>query len=362
MNENEMMWWKSRSYQPFGDHHNTIDWAWFVLGTAERTLDGGPPMLVQCLTEGSCNVEKAVEAVQSIGLRLVLEMHGDRQRFVLAHEHAVVEVQRRRIEYASDDAALFARLNEAMQSCFQVRTAVDAIYMLAKAEDGYRLKPIGAAGCPLERGNYAAEVLADFDHVAADLNAQSPCGRLIVLTGEPGSGKSFLVRGLLSAGVKARFVLVPPHLVGELGDPDVLPSLVDRDDDDEDEDEHHKALVLVLEDGDMCLVPRMGDNMSTVQSVLNLGDGLLGSLLGVRLLVTTNAPKLKMDTAVTRDGRLCRNVEVGRLSFLQCHEILRRLGINEAEATHAFDGGQHVLAKVYKKARELGWTGKKEGT
>ncbi len=49
--------------------------------------------------------------------------------------------------------------------------------------------------------------------------------------------------------------------------------------------------MLIVEDADECLVQRGSDNMSTIASVLNISDGILGSILDVRVLATTNAEK-----------------------------------------------------------------------
>ena len=59
--------------------------------------------------------------------------------------------------------------------------------------------------------------------------------------------------------------------------------------------------------------------------MLNFGDGLLGEMLNVRLVVTTNAKKLEMDPAVVRKRRLCRHVQID-LGIAQAEAVLRRLG------------------------------------
>ena len=127
---------------------------------------------------------------------------------------------------AADGVALFNKIKAAVTACCMPESAPGRVSVFVHGgTGGYQIQPIGMAGSSLERSNYAAHVLAAFDHVVADLNSPTPCGRLIILNGEPGCGKSYFVRGLLQA-VNAAFVLVPPHLVRALGDPTFLPTIM----------------------------------------------------------------------------------------------------------------------------------------
>jgi hypothetical protein len=302
------------------------------------------------------DVPETCRALEACGMRIVMDaiVHGGRE-VTLAHDRGVVVLDASTGRWAhhaiaTNDTGLHEQIDRALASgCAVAVGPAGPIHALAKTEEGYKLVEVGRCGVPLERGNYVPDVLAAYDHVVADLKVPTPCGRLSVLQGEPGSGKSYLVRALLVEGVAATFVLVPPHLLGGLGDPDFLPSIIQARD--ECDSAARGPLVLICEDGDMCLVPRMGDNMSTVQSVLNLGDGLLGSLLDVRVLITTNAPEIKMDKAVVRKGRLCRRVNVGRLSAVQATSVLRRLVPDVKEEFTALA----TLSDVYDGARERGW-------
>jgi ATP-dependent 26S proteasome regulatory subunit len=221
------------------------------------------------------------------------------------------------------------------------------VFTLAKTMQGYQIHHIGLAGSPIERGNYSSTVLAAYDHIVTDLNAESPCGRLVVLAGDPGTGKTWLVRSLLSEAQKAAFILVPPHLVEELGSPEILPSLTAA------KNEMNGPIVMVIEDADACLVPRQTNktgNINAISSLLNLGDGILGSVLDLRIIATTNAHRLEMDPAITRPGRLCKGAHVGPLPADQAAQVLYRLTGKRV----AFSK-QATLAEIYLQARNLGW-------
>jgi hypothetical protein len=221
------------------------------------------------------------------------------------------------------------------------------VYALAKGMMGYNLTRIGAAGTPLERGNYDAKVLAGYDHVVADLKAESPCGRLIIMAGMPGTGKTFLVRSLLTDIPKAAFVIVPSHMVKELGSPELLPALASAR-----RDGLTGPMAMIIEDADKVLVNREAGDMAAISSLLNLGDGILGQVLDVRLIATTNAGTLEMDEATRREGRLCSYIDVGPLQANQADNIVQRLlGKRAGKFT-----GPSTLAQAYKAARNAGWT------
>ena len=83
---------------------------------------------------------------------------------------------------------------------------------------------------------------------------------------------------------------------------------------------------------------------------MNLGDGILGAVLDIRILATTNAETLEMDPATRRPGRLCRHLRVGPLTPQLASKALNRL----TGKMVPFDK-DITVAEVYSKARSLGW-------
>lgn len=111
-----------------------------------------------------------------------------------------------------------------------------------------------------------------------------------------------------------------------------------------------------MEDADKCLVTRAGDNINSIQSLLNLGDGILGSLLDLRIIATTNAKKLEMEPAILRAGRLCKRLEVGNLSTKEGSSIFKRLVPTMEEMPVRLTSTKDIsLAEVYGLARSFGW-------
>jgi hypothetical protein len=221
------------------------------------------------------------------------------------------------------------------------------VFTLARGMQGYSITRLGIAGTPLIRTNYTPNVLADYDHVVQEQMSESPCGRLTILSGEPGTGKTYLVRSLLSDAPQSAYILIPPHLVESLGSPEILPALTQA------KQEFNGPIMLIIEDADHCLVKRedSNGNMNAISSMLNLGDGILGSVLDVRILATTNAGTIQMDAATRRNGRLCRHIEVGPLSPGQATAALSSIVQKPVKPFTE----PTTLADVYATARRLGW-------
>lgn len=232
---------------------------------------------------------------------------------------------------------------------FQQPVKQGQVYAIVQQGSQLALSAIGNAGIPLIAGNYSPQVIEDYRFVINDLNSTVPSGRITIMEGEPGTGKTHIVRGLLMEVKDAMFVLVSPDMVSSLGGPELLPLLVNY--------HRHQTgpIILILEDADKCLVARDGDNMNSIQSLLNLGDGILGSLLDLRIIATTNAKELEMEPAIMRKGRLSRRLRVGSVDSATAMGIFSRLLPNIPVSSKLLTSNRYTLAEVYSIAREAGW-------
>jgi ATPase family associated with various cellular activities (AAA) len=230
------------------------------------------------------------------------------------------------------------------------------IYAITKYGPNLNLSSLGNAGIPLVAENYTPKVMEDYKHVIKDLQSEVPSGRITVMRGAPGTGKTHLIRAMLLEVTDALFVLVNPDMIVDLAGPELLPLLLSY------RGGREGPIVLVLEDADRCLVKRAADNISSIQSLLNMGDGILGSMLDLRIIATTNAKKLELEEALTRKGRISKDMEVGPLDAATAHGVYSRL-LPGKKLPEALEVNQHVkfqipLGDVYHIARENGWAPK----
>lgn len=348
-------WWNESEHPTFGNHYDTSPSQWIGIPLFKAALEGGPPVQL-CGWEGNLVVpgKSLLEAIPKVlSCRLVrLQDRGNSNgAFIFASESIMVSVsfmeqgRYASIQVATDDPDLIRKAAQLFDRCLQPDDPRKGlVFTLARTMGGYTLSRLGVAGTPLERGNYTPEVLKSYDHVVTDLNTEAPCGRLIILSGTPGTGKTFLVRSLLAQAPKAAYVLVPAHLVENLSGPEMLPALTSA------KNEFNGPIVLIIEDADKVLVNRKDGDMNAISAMLNLGDGILGAVLDIRILATTNAEKLEMDPATRRKGRLCRYIEVGPLPADLASKALHRLTGKIKDFS-----GPMTIADVYSEARDLGW-------
>lgn len=221
------------------------------------------------------------------------------------------------------------------------------VYMLGTSREGLVFQPVGKGGAVATLENYVPEVRAAYARITEELTTPTPRGRLTVINGPPGTGKTFLIRGLIHGISKATFVVVPQHLVLQLLGADGITALTNfRQSIDED------PMVLVLEDADDLLAPRQQGDTSSISGLLNIGDGIVGSALDLRVVATTNREHQEFDEAILRPGRLSTHITIGALDAATAASVYKRLTGKEKTFNKPTS-----LATVYQMAYDEGWTG-----
>lgn len=217
------------------------------------------------------------------------------------------------------------------------------VFLMIRTMTGFDFRAAGRGGAPLVRDNYAPNALAQYDAAVAALRAKDPAGRLILLNGPPGTGKTHMVRAFMAVAPAAKFVVIPPATIEHLGNPEWITALIREQADEGD------RVVIVLEDADQCVAARDVASMNAISAVLNFSDGLLGQLFDVMIIASTNAAIDKFDPAILRSGRMAAHVQLAGLGADQAAQIYTRL----CGRTDYRVGGQ-TLAEVYQAARAGG--------
>lgn len=226
------------------------------------------------------------------------------------------------------------------------QAAARRVYVLVQTRNGLEVQELGTVPTRFVPENYEESVRTDFELISTELKTETPTGRLAIVEGPPGSGKSFLIKGLIEAVEGAIFVLLPAALTAQLGDPGLLPALMGLKSGSE------LPIVLILEDADAALAKRLSDNMSMVSALLNFTDGIYGEMLDIRVVASSNTKKFEIDEALVRDGRLICHTHVGQPDRATRESILRRITKNPDAA---LPDDALSLASVYRAARRMGW-------
>jgi hypothetical protein len=180
-------------------------------------------------------------------------------------------------------------------------------------------RPIAADTWAAIRGNYAGSAATQFDRLAK-VDADSVQGRLVLLHGPPGTGKTTVLRALARQWREwCQFdcVLDPEAL---FSNPSYLleVALNKAGDCSCPDSRHEKWRLLLLEDCDELIRGEAKQHTGQALSrLLNLTDGLLGQGRKVLVAITTNEDLARLHPAVVRPGRCMARIEVPALPFTE---------------------------------------------
>lgn len=211
-------------------------------------------------------------------------------------------------------------------------------------------------------GNYPAAAGVALGRLCA--TSEPASGRLVLMWGAPGTGKTTAVRALArewAAWCRTSYVLDPETLFGSseyFHDLALDGQRTLFDDDDEmlemvrpKPTSQPSWRLLVIEDADEVLRAdaklRSGQALSRL---LNLTDGIVGQGMRTLVLVTTNEPVSELHPALIRPGRCLAQIEVGHLGASEAAAWLRREGHEELVAK--LPAGGCSLADLYALVNE----------
>lgn len=336
-------WWEIPNVSGFGNVGLDTNWAQYAL---ELMALKGAPARLYTYKDGSPkeSIEVIVTKINDLGARLVSKTVYDDKTSIMqfVNETSCVEVKYNgdsRLELAveTNNADFFEKIKTLIKDDMTNKPPAGRVHVMVSTQYGPEFEGMGIGGHELVRGNYTEGVLEAFDKIIQDLKSNEPTGRLSIFNGPPGTGKTYLIRAILQAADNSICVVVPAGMLQELSSPSVIPSLIEL----RKNKGKNVPIVFLVEDADECLVTREDGNMSSISAVLNLCDGILGSLLDIRVIATTNADRMQLDKALIRPGRLSANVEVQALPFEKAKEVAERLGFTLPSE------GKYTLAELY---------------
>ncbi len=209
-------------------------------------------------------------------------------------------------------------------------TVKNKIYVVYKTQHGFQKKAFTVNKRKIDlNDNYNEDFPEISKNIIIKLNDKKKTG-LVILHGEPGTGKTTYIRYL--AGKLTRdIIFISPDMVQHITSPEFIPFLMSN-----------SNCILIIEDAEPALQTRQGDNRSgAVSNILNMTDGLLSDCLNISMVATFNTTTKDIDKALLRKGRLLQEYEFNKLELDRAQALLDKIG-KDAKAKEPMS-----LAEIY---------------
>lgn len=222
----------------------------------------------------------------------------------------------------------------------------DQIYILVAGGGNYWFDQRKFENQTLKETNYNDEVLSVYKDIVDDIESDAPFARLNLISGLPGSGKTNLIQALIHDVNDTKKIIVSPSTLEDIQGPSLIRALLNQFDEDK--------VLFIIEDADEILVKRNKNNFKKIQAVLNLSDGILGKMIDIRIIATTNAKVDDIDDAVKRHGRLSHHLIINQLDLDKCNALYQELTNTKVEHDYQlkYDEPQ-MLCDVYSDAEKF---------
>lgn len=134
---------------------------------------------------------------------------------------------------------------------------------------------------------------------------------LLLFYGDPGTGKTSLIKHFISKYDNKSFVFIDGTLLAHVPQQKLMSYFLEN-----------KDTIFVLEDCEKILMNREHYANPVMPVLLNLTDGIIGDVLGIKFICTFNTSLSNIDKALIRKGRLSLKYEFKKLSKEKATAIL----------------------------------------
>jgi hypothetical protein len=176
--------------------------------------------------------------------------------------------------------------------------------------------------------NYNDDFLPVHQTIIERLRKKNDKG-IVLLHGKPGTGKTSYIRYLIST-TKKPVLFLPPNMAASITDPGLMNVLIKR-----------PNSIFVIEDAENIIIDRNQSGSSSVSALLNLADGVLSDCLNIQIICSFNTDLSRVDSALTRKGRLIAKYEFTELNVAKSQALSNKLGFSSIIASPM------TLAAVY---------------
>ena len=201
----------------------------------------------------------------------------------------------------------------------EVKKTHNQIGIIRDNGNGLSIKKIKIDSVTLDvSDNYGQSFIPVHDTIVTKLREKKT--GLFLLHSSPGNGKSYYIKYLSQLLTERLFIFVPTSMIDSIVSPSLISVLL-----------NNPNAVLILEDAEQAIISREENPnaASLVSNILNISDGIMGSILNVSLILTFNTERANIDKALLRKGRLQAEWEFKELSLIESKKLAKKLGKDE---------------------------------
>lgn len=158
--------------------------------------------------------------------------------------------------------------------------------------------------------NYNDDFKVPYEKICNVVNEDDKTG-LILLYGDPGTGKTSVIKNLISKYPDKDFVFIDGQLLLNASQEKLMSYFLEN-----------QNTIFILEDCEKALMSRDKGFNPVINTILNITDGIIGDVLGIKLICTFNTSLQNIDKALLRKGRLSVKYEFGKLRKEKVSKIL----------------------------------------
>ena len=215
------------------------------------------------------------------------------------------------------------------------KSTINEICLVTQSTEGLRTTAIKIKKPKLNlTQNYNDDIVETHKSMVKKLREKDANG-LFLFHGLPGTGKSTYIKFLIHH-LNKKVIFMSPKLAGNLDAPELMSFLIRNSDS-----------VIVIEDAEELITARDGGRNSSISTLLNLTDGLLGECLSIQVIATFNTQIANIDKALLRKGRLQTLYHFSELSIAKSNALLQEIGV-----TNYYTNKAMTLAEIYNTKEE----------
>lgn len=158
--------------------------------------------------------------------------------------------------------------------------------------------------------NYNDDFKVPYEKIHEVIEKENETG-LVLLYGEPGTGKTTVIKNLISEYPKKNFVFIDGELMYNTQTSAIVTYFLEN-----------SNTVFILEDCEKILKSREDGYNPIINTLLNITDGIMGDVLNIKMICTFNTSIDKIDKAMMRKGRLSLKYEFKPLTKEKASRIL----------------------------------------